>query len=70
MQDLGCSRLAFYDPTIFAEQVQWMEKLDEACWNADYIGSEFDGVVLCNKVEVIDITLLDKLDKPLVKRYT
>lgn len=69
VQELGCSRLAFYDPTISADQVPWMEKLDDACWNAEYIESEFDGVVFCNKVEVIDATLLDKLHKPLVKRY-
>lgn len=69
-EELGCARLAFYDPKISADKVPWMEKLQDTCWNARYIESEFDGVVLCNKVEAIDTSLLDRLQKPLVKRYT
>ncbi|KAK5078071.1 hypothetical protein LTR64_003525 [Lithohypha guttulata] len=69
MSSLGTSRLAFYDPTISSDQVQWMEKLDERHWTQEYIESEFDGVVLCNKLKLIDSTWFDKLRKPLFKDY-
>lgn len=60
---LGSSRLTFYDPLISSEQVGWMEKLDDHCFTTSYIESHFDGVVLCNKLESIDISVLDGLPK-------
>lgn len=69
IRELGSSRLAFYDPTIAADQVRWMEKLDDTCWRADYLESKFDGVVLCNKVGMMDTSLLQTLHKPLFKSY-
>ena len=70
IRELGSSRLAFYDPTIAADQVRWMEKLDDTCWRSDYLESQFDGVVLCNKVGMMDTSVLDDLHKPLFKTYT
>ncbi|KAK5952137.1 hypothetical protein OHC33_007024 [Knufia fluminis] len=69
IQELGSSRLAFYDPTITASQVPWMEKLEASCWRSDYLESKFDGVVLCNKVSSMDTSVLDNLHKPLLKSY-
>ncbi len=69
LRELGSSRLAFYDPTIAADQVRWMEKLDDTCWRSEYLESMFDGVVFCNKVGAMDTSVLDNLHKPLFKSY-
>lgn len=69
MRQLGTTRLAFYDPTIPKDQVDWMEKLDDSFWRPEYIEAEFDGVVLCNKLKTIDTTWFSKLQKPLFKDY-
>jgi len=69
IQELGFSRLAFYDPTISADQIRWMEKLDDTCWRSDYLDSKFDGVVVCNKVGSMDMSVLDNLHRPLLKSY-
>ena len=68
--DLGCARLAFFDPSISSSQVPWMEKLDDFFWRAEYIEAKFDGVVICNRATAIDATVLDKLSpKIFVKSY-
>ena len=69
IKELGSSRVAYYDPTIPSDQVRGIEKLDESCWRQEYVESEFDGVVLCNKVKLIDTSWMQSLQKPLFKNY-
>ena len=65
LRQLGCSKLAYFDPLVDAERVTWMEKLPLTSWNSSHIAAKFDGVAICNSQQNIDLTCLDKLPESL-----
>lgn len=63
LRDLGCERLAFYDPLVSEKDVKWMEKLRGDKWCTAYIKREFDGVAVCTAQKGVDFMALDHLGK-------
>lgn len=70
LSELGCAKLAFFDPSIAKADVGWMEKLDDPYWTASWIDARFDAVALCNQSDLIDISVVDNLRNAYVRRFS
>ena len=69
LSELGCERLAFYDPLVEGVKVNWLEKLHKRRWNRAYLNKEFDGVAICVKQQGIDFGVLRGVHNPFVWRF-
>ena len=77
LAEMGCARLVYHDPLIPASDinigsnggVRALEKLPEACWNAEYIDSEFDGLAICNRQESVDMGVLAEVRRVFVQSF-
>ncbi|KAJ4357374.1 uncharacterized protein N0V89_001949 [Didymosphaeria variabile] len=61
LRRIGCSRLAFHDPLVQSEAVEWMEKLEDASWHPSYLKDNFDALAICMRQTGIDFRLVDRL---------
>ena len=68
LKELGCSRLAFFDPLVDKAQVDWLEKLNSEAWNSRYLDENFDGVAICNNLDRTS-AVLSMLQRPIVQSY-
>ena len=67
--DIGCERLAFYDPLVDGTKVRGLEKLHKRKWNRAYLNSEFDGIAVCVQQHGIDFKVLRGLINPFIWRF-
>ncbi|KAK8151725.1 UDP-N-acetyl-D-mannosamine 6-dehydrogenase [Phyllosticta citrichinensis] len=67
LRKLGCRRLAFYDPLVQPEAVDWMEKLDGASWDPRYLEDNFDAVAICMRQTGVDFGVVEKLQLGRIK---
>ncbi|KAK7529406.1 UDP-N-acetyl-D-mannosamine 6-dehydrogenase [Phyllosticta citricarpa] len=67
LHKMGCRRLAFYDPLVQHEAVDWMEKLDDASWNPKYLEENFDAVAICMRQAGVDFGVVEKLQTDKIK---
>lgn len=61
LKRLGCGRLAFYDPLVQGESLEWMEKLDDISWHSTYLEENFDAIAICMRQANIDFRVVEKL---------
>ncbi|KAF9734938.1 hypothetical protein PMIN02_007922 [Paraphaeosphaeria minitans] len=61
LRRLGCSRLAFYDPLVQGEALEWMEKLQDDFWHSRYLEENFDAVAVCMRQTNTDFRVMEKL---------
>ncbi|KAF2642799.1 UDP-N-acetyl-D-mannosamine 6-dehydrogenase [Massarina eburnea CBS 473.64] len=61
LRRMGCSRLAFYDPLVCSEAVEWMEKLEDDSWCPPYLEENFDAVAICMRQKGVDFGAVEKL---------
>ena len=69
MVNLGCARIAYYDPLVSQSKIPWIAKLEAADWNQAYIDTEFDVVVACNKQKGVDFSVLQNLDRAMLSSF-
>ena len=69
LAELGCARLAYHDPLVNDARLDWLEKLNIACWNSTYIESEFDAVAICNRQDKVDLAILEGFSKDRVHYF-
>lgn len=70
LHELGCIRLAYYDPMVSKQPFKWLEKLGDMYWTAPYIDSKFDGLYICNSgQDNLDLSLVKSLQTTLVASY-
>lgn len=69
LKNLGCDRLAFYDPLVPQETVSWMEKLEDDAFTPTELVSEFDVIAVCTRQHGVDFKLLDNLPENMVWSY-
>ena len=67
--DIGCERLAFYDPLIEDGKICWLDKLHKRKWNPTYLDNEFDGIAVCVKQNGVDFSVLRRLKKAFVRSF-
>lgn len=65
----GCDRLAFYDPLVAQEAVPWMDKLEDAAFEAAELMADFDVVAICSRQHGVDFRVLDQLPTEMVWSY-
>jgi len=65
----GCDRLAYYDPLVPGRAVPWMEKLEDANFNMEFLASEFDVVAICCKQTDVDYNVLRSIPEEMVWSY-
>jgi nucleotide sugar dehydrogenase len=65
LHDLGCSKIAYYDPLVKDTKISWLEKVDKHNWNRAFVDAEFDGIVACIKQNDVDFKILQGLEKAL-----
>lgn len=63
IKEIGCARLAFYDPLVAQDKIIWMEKLDTAHWRGDVLRTSFDGVALCMRQKGVEWSALDAAER-------
>ena len=63
LYEVGCEKLAFYDPLIEDGRISWLEKLHKRKWNRAYLDREFDGIAVCMKQKGTDFSVLRGLKK-------
>ncbi|KAF1960997.1 UDP-N-acetyl-D-mannosamine 6-dehydrogenase [Byssothecium circinans] len=63
LRNLGCSRLAFYDPLVQREDVKWIEKLEDVLWCTQYLDENFDAIAICIRQMGVDFGVLETLQK-------
>lgn len=61
LQAMGRARLAFYDPLVKDDSLDW--RLDDDRWCTWYIGESFDALVVCMRQVGVDFGVLNKLQK-------
>lgn len=73
LADMGCARLAYYDPLVPEENIETqrveLKQLPESCWNAEYIDAEFDGLAVCNRHKGVDMGVLAEVRGVLVQSF-
>jgi nucleotide sugar dehydrogenase len=69
LKDLGCDRLAFYDPLVSQAQISWMEKLEGADFTPEELAADFDVVAVCSRQHGVDWKVLDQLPTEMVWSY-
>ncbi|KAL1612121.1 hypothetical protein SLS60_000344 [Paraconiothyrium brasiliense] len=71
LRRLGCSRLAFYDPLVESEAVEWLEKLEDVSWHSPYLEDNFDALAICIRQTGIDFGFMERLrtSKVLVQEF-
>ena len=67
LRDLGCRRLAFYDPLVnrstLKEDGRWLEKLGTASWNTVDLANGFDAIAVCVRQHGIEWCVIEELEK-------
>jgi nucleotide sugar dehydrogenase len=61
LRRLGCNRLAFYDPLVQDEALEWMEKLQDVFWHPAYLEENFDAIAICMRQTKIDFKVAENL---------
>ncbi|KAK4942159.1 hypothetical protein LTR10_018051 [Elasticomyces elasticus] len=69
LNDLGCDRLAYYDPLVSQAQLSWMEKLETADFTPEELAAEFDVIAICSRQRGVDFKVLDQLPSEMVWSY-
>ena len=69
LKKLGCSRLAFFDPMVRDNQVDWLEKLGNEHWNCRYLEDNFDGVAICNRSQQVNMSVVNMLQRTYVRSF-
>jgi nucleotide sugar dehydrogenase len=69
LHELGCRRLAYFDPLVKKPPLPFLDRVPEAQWSAAYLESEFDAVALCVRQVDIDFSTLDNLRNCIVQCY-
>lgn len=65
--NLGCCRLAYYDPLVDTSTLKGdaylLEKLADGMWSAEYLAKEFDAVAVCVRQHGVDWSVLEEMKK-------
>ena len=69
LKDLGCSRLAFFDPLVQSHQAEGLERLENEDWNCKYLDEHFDGIAICNKLDCNSMSVMNMLQRSIVQSY-
>jgi nucleotide sugar dehydrogenase len=69
LRDLGCKRLAYYDPLVHEGGIPWMHKWNDEHWTAEHVSAQFDAVAICVEQCGVDFTVISKLKQVLVYSY-
>ena len=69
LRELGCSRLVFFDPLVRDHQVEWLKRLGVDDWNCQYLEDNFDGIAICNKSEHVNMSVVNMLQRTVVRSF-
>jgi len=69
LEQLGCERLVYYDPSFSDSALLWIEKLADEAFNPIEVVTSFDVVAVCTRQQGVDYGMLGNLPSEMVWYY-